>query len=82
MNEICCEKTIAMETENPQDAMHNVQNGWRTRQEKDVLITQWQQSGKSRKVFRVENELNYKSFVTHQFFFPYFRFHAAKRKYY
>ena len=47
-----------METEN------NVEKKWRTRQEKDVLIAQWQQSGKSRKVFCVENELNYNSFVT------------------
>ncbi|MEO7157059.1 MAG: hypothetical protein ABI039_05835 [Vicinamibacterales bacterium] len=47
-----------METEN------NVEKKWRSRQEKDALISQWQQSGKSRKAFCVEHGLNYNSFVT------------------
>ena len=47
-----------METEN------NVEKKWRSRQEKEFLIAQWLQSGKSRKVFCVEHRLNYSSFVT------------------
>ena len=36
-----------METQDPQGALHNVQKGWRTRQEKEEIIQQWQQSGKA-----------------------------------
>lgn len=42
----------------------NVEKKWRTRQEKDELIAQWKQSGKSRKLFCIEQGLNYNSFVT------------------
>lgn len=44
-----------METEN------NVQKGWRTRQQKEEIINQWQQSGKSRKEFCEENQISYNS---------------------
>ena len=47
-----------METEN------NVQKSWRTREEKEELILQWQQSGKSRKEFCEENGISYNSLVS------------------
>lgn len=46
-----------METEN------NVQKGWRSREEKEELILQWQQSGKSRKEFCQETGITYNSLV-------------------
>ncbi|MBA3706542.1 MAG: transposase [Bacteroidetes bacterium] len=42
----------------------NVEKKWRTRQEKDALIKQWIESGKSRKVFCAEHGLSYNSFVS------------------
>ena len=47
-----------METEN------NVQKSWRTREQKEELILQWQQSGKSRKEFCEENGIGYNSLVS------------------
>ena len=47
----------AMETEN------NVHKGWRTREQKEELIQQWQQSGKSRKEFCKEKGITYNSLV-------------------
>ena len=46
-----------METQN------NVQKGWRTREQKQEIILQWQQSGKSRKDFCQENGISYNSLV-------------------
>ena len=46
-----------METE------YNVQKGWRTREQKEELIQQWQQSGKSRKDFCQEHGISYNSLV-------------------
>jgi hypothetical protein len=46
-----------METQN------NVQKGWRTRKQKEEIIQQWQQSGKSRKEFCEEHQINYNSLV-------------------
>ena len=46
-----------METEN------NVQKSWRTREQKEELILQWQQSGKSRKEFCQEKGITYNSLV-------------------
>jgi transposase-like protein len=46
-----------METEN------KVQKGWRTREQKEELILQWQQSGKSRKEFCQEKGITYNSLV-------------------
>lgn len=46
-----------METEN------NVQKGWRTREQKEELILQWQQSGKSRMEFCQERGITYNSLV-------------------
>ena len=47
-----------METEN------NVQKGWRTREQKEQIIQQWQQSGKSRKEFCEEFQISYNSLVS------------------
>lgn len=47
-----------METQN------NVQKSWRTRQEKEELIVQWQQSGMSRKEFCHEKGITYNSLVS------------------
>jgi hypothetical protein len=41
----------------------NVQKGWRTREQKEELIQQWQQSGKSRKEFCLEHGITYNSLV-------------------
>lgn len=41
----------------------NVQKSWRTREQKEELILQWQQSGKSRKQFCQENGITYNSLV-------------------
>lgn len=46
-----------METEN------NVQKGWRTREQKEEIILQWQQSGKSRMEFCKEYGITYNSLV-------------------
>ena len=46
-----------METEN------NVQKGWRTREQKEEIIQQWQQSGKSRREFCQEHQISYNSLV-------------------
>jgi hypothetical protein len=46
-----------METDN------NVQKGWRTREQKEEIILQWQQSGKSRKEFSQEHGITYNSLV-------------------
>lgn len=42
----------------------NVQKNWRTREQKEELILQWQQSGKTRKKFCEEQEINYYTFGT------------------
>jgi hypothetical protein len=42
---------------------NNVQKGWRTREQKEELILQWQQSGKSRKEFCQEQGITYNSLV-------------------
>jgi hypothetical protein len=42
----------------------NVQKNWRTRQQKDELIHLFQQSGKSRKQFCVDQKINYYTFGT------------------
>lgn len=42
---------------------NNVQKGWRTREQKEELILQWQQSGKSRKEFCQEHGITYNSLV-------------------
>ena len=47
-----------METEN------NVQKGWRTHEQKEEIIHRWEESGKSRKEFCEENQINYNSLVT------------------
>ena len=43
---------------------NNIHKGWRTREQKEELILQWQQSGKSRKEFCKDEGLNYNSLVT------------------
>ena len=43
---------------------NNVKKNWRTRQEKQELILQWQQSGKSRKEFCSERGIGYNSLVS------------------
>ena len=43
---------------------NNVQKTWRTREEKQALILQWQQSGKSRKEFCEESGIGYNSLVS------------------
>ena len=40
------------------ESVSNVENKWRTRQEKDELIAQWKLSGKSRKLFSEARGLN------------------------
>lgn len=42
---------------------NNVQKGWRTSEQKEELIQQWQQSGKSRKEFCDEHQISYNSLV-------------------
>ena len=42
---------------------NNVQKEFRTREEKERIIQQWQQSGRSRKHFCEENQINYNSLV-------------------
>ncbi len=42
---------------------NNVQKGWRSREQKEELILQWQQSGKSRKEFCEEHQISYNSLV-------------------
>jgi hypothetical protein len=42
---------------------NNVQKGWRTREQKEEIILQWQQSGKSRKEFCQEQGITYNSLV-------------------
>ena len=46
------------------ETVSNVEKKWRTRLEKDEFISQWKQSGKSRRVFCQEHGLNYNSFIT------------------
>ena len=46
------------------ETVSNIEKKWRTRLEKDELISQWKQSGMSRKVFCDEQGLNYNSFIT------------------
>lgn len=41
----------------------NVQKSWCTREQKEELILQWQQSGKSRKEFCQEKGITYNSLV-------------------
>ena len=45
------------------ETIGNVEKKWRTRQEKDELISLWKHSGKSRKLFCDRQELNYNSFI-------------------
>jgi hypothetical protein len=45
------------------ESSNNVQKGWRTREQKQELILQWQQSGKSRKAFCEEQGITYNSLV-------------------
>lgn len=42
---------------------NTVQKGWRTRAQKEEIILQWQQSGKSRKEFCAEHGISYNSLV-------------------
>jgi len=49
---------IVMETSS------NVQKGWRTREQKEEIILQWQQSKKSRKEFCEESGIGYNSLVS------------------
>ena len=42
---------------------NTVQKGWRTRKQKEEIILQWQQSGKSRKEFCTEQGVSYNSLV-------------------
>lgn len=46
------------------EIQNNVQKSWRTRQEKEELIFEWQQSGKSRKEFCQEKGITYNSLVS------------------
>jgi Transposase len=46
------------------ETQDNVQKGWRTREQKEEIIRQWQQSGKSRKVFCQEVGVTYNSLVS------------------
>jgi hypothetical protein len=46
------------------ETSNNVQKGWRTRQQKEEIILQWQQSGKSRKEFCEESGIGYNSLVS------------------
>ena len=46
------------------ETSNNVQKGWRTREQKQELILQWQQSGKSRKTFCEEQGITYNSLVS------------------
>jgi hypothetical protein len=46
------------------ETQDNIHKGWRTRQEKEEIILQWQQSGKSRKEFCEAHHLKYNSLVT------------------
>ena len=45
------------------ETQDNVQKGWRTREQKEEIILQWQQSGKSRKEFCQEKGITYNSLV-------------------
>ena len=45
------------------EIQNNVRKGWRTRQEKEEIIRQWQQSGKSRKEFCEATGIGYNSLV-------------------
>ena len=42
----------------------NIQKGWRTREQKQEIIQQWQQSGKTRKEFCMEQGISYNSLVS------------------
>jgi hypothetical protein len=53
-----------METSTPKDPSDNVQKGWRSREQKEEIILQWQQSGKSRKEFCHEQGITYNSLVS------------------
>ena len=46
------------------ESVSNEEKKWRTRQEKDELISVMKQSGKSRKLFCNDQGLNYNSFVS------------------
>ena len=46
------------------ETQDNVQKGWRTREQKEEIIQQWQQSGKSRREFCEEYQIKYNSLVT------------------
>lgn len=46
------------------ETSNNVQKGWRTREQKEQIIQQWQQSGKSRREFCEEHQIKYNSLVT------------------
>ena len=46
------------------ETQDNVQKGWRTREQKEEIIQQWQQSGKSRKEFCEEHQIGYNSLVS------------------
>lgn len=46
------------------ESQDNVQKGWRTPEQKEELILQWQQSGKSRKDFCLANGIPYNSLVS------------------
>ena len=46
------------------ETQDNIYKGWRTPQEKEEIILQWQQSGKSRKEFCQEHHLKYNSLVS------------------
>ena len=46
------------------ESVSNEEKKWRTRQEKDELISVMKQSGKSRKLFCDRQGLNYTNFIT------------------
>lgn len=51
-----------MESQDNPDS-YREQKGWRTREQKQEVILQWQQSGKSRKQFCEETGISYNSLV-------------------
>ena len=45
------------------ETQDNIQKSWRTREQKEEIIQQWQESGKSRKEFCEEHQVSYNSLV-------------------
>lgn len=46
------------------EVKNNVKKGWRAPEEKEQMVLQWQQSGKSRKRFCEETGIGYNSLVS------------------